>query len=111
MLDANEIEALDSIVRTLDGLQVDSRIRVMLYLRGRLDAMGISVSLGAPHVVAPSDKSEKSDAREKRKVADIRQLRSDKSPRSDVEMTALVCYYLKEEAPMTSARTRLTVTT
>lgn len=99
MLDSVEVEALDLIVRTLDSLPPEQRIRVMLYLKGRLDA---SVSAGPTTSRAsagtpepPSDHTRS----ETQKVTDIRQLRNDKAPRTDVEMAAVVGYYLQEEAP------------
>ncbi|HEY8768354.1 MAG TPA: hypothetical protein VIP09_14010 [Dehalococcoidia bacterium] len=99
MLDSSEIEALNAIVRTLEGLQEESRIRVMIYLRGRLDGMGTMATLSTPQLDRRSEVVDAAHPTQKRRIVDIKQLKSDKSPRTDVEMAALVGYYLQEEAP------------
>ena len=96
MLDPRETDAVNSITQALDALEPDGRVRVMLYLRGMLDGMGM---LPRPAPMTPAISKDDQPKTSKAKLVDIRQLRTDKSPRSDVEMAAIVAYYLREEAP------------
>jgi hypothetical protein len=105
MLDSAEIEALDSIIRTLDGLSPEQRVRVTLYLKGRLDA-SVSAAPPMPRAGVTALESPAAHSRgDPQKITDIRQLRTDKAPRTDVEMAAVVGYYLQEEAPEEERKT------
>jgi hypothetical protein len=95
MLEASELEAVSSIVQTLESLNAEARARVMLYLRGRLDAMGTVV----PTVTPITEDATRPKAERKSTVVDIRTLKNEKDPKSDIEMAAVVAYYLQEEAP------------
>ncbi len=102
MLDASEMEAVKTITAALDALGPESRLRVMLYMMGRLDAAGavkLSASGAAPLEESLAEAANRQPGAAKTSVIDIRTLKEAKAPRSDVEMAAVVAYYLQEEAP------------
>ena len=98
MLSATEIEALNSITPVLDALEPDSRTKVMIFLMGRLGTVG-TLPTPAPGPADQNGSEKVAREKAKAKVTDIRELRAEKSPKSDVEMATIVAFYLQEEAP------------
>jgi hypothetical protein len=99
MLDAKEREALNLIMGTLESLEPPARTRLMLYLRGLLDAFVHGATVAAPQPATIEEGAKGEGPVERTRVTDIRHLKEQKKPRTDVEMAALVAYYLQNEAP------------
>ncbi|MDD5139279.1 MAG: hypothetical protein PHY43_03340 [Verrucomicrobiales bacterium] len=97
-----ELEAIQQIIKALEGLDDTARSRVISYVFQRLGLGMPAQTIATPTVFqspggtmlplqgAPAGTSH---------ITDIRSLKESKAPKSDGEMAALVAYYLKHHAP------------
>lgn len=99
-----ELKAMTDIVSALSGLESDAQARVLNYVLGRLGIRssdgqlkqfsqapgGEMLPLSVPAQIGVGDAG----------VLDIRTLKEQKNPRSALQMSVLVAYYLKELAPV-----------
>ena len=99
-----ELQAMQVILRALNGLDGEAIQRVLDYVFGRLSSSGLprasSVSISPPYSSAPtaaepSAKPAPSSDPAGRRVS-IRDLKDQKRPNSSNQMAALVAYYLTE---------------
>ena len=94
-----ELNAINVILKALDGLEGESIQRVLDYVTGRL-SIGRSATVSAPTPATltftgyPPTVTTGSG-----KQPSIRDLKLEKSPSSSNQMAALVTYYLSEVAP------------
>lgn len=93
-----ELEAIKSITELLTNLNEGARQRTLNYV---LEHLGMKPSKGKELPLQKEHGSELPVVKieEQQKINDIRSLRDAKKPNSDVEMAALVAYYLSEIAP------------
>ena len=102
-----ELEAIKAITAALESLDKPARIRALQYA---MQHLGLSQEGGGrqmppnglPNRGTPEgDENSLMSAQPKLRtsVVDIRSLRNQKKPSSDIEMAALVSYYLAELAP------------
>jgi hypothetical protein len=99
-----ELDAINAILRALDGLDGESIQRVLDYVFGRLSIAKSSRTVSAVpssaffsghgHATSPSDAADAVSSLSKR--VSIRDLRDEKRPSSSNQMAALVAYYLSE---------------
>lgn len=91
---SKELDAVQTIVSTLEPLDGDTRQRVLLFA---LNQLGIT-KIGVPEIrMAGSGKTAK--VGQAGGVQTIRNLKKAKSPRFATHMAAVVAYYLSELAP------------
>lgn len=84
-----ELEAIKRVIEALTSLDETARQRVLKYAMEHL-----GMSSDAPPPLKRSEVKVSTNT-----VVDIRTLRDEKKPSSDVQMTTLVAYYLAELAP------------
>ena len=109
-----ELDAIKTIANVLQSLDPETQRTVLDYVarrlkinlggvspRGNTDAEGATPGLG--HVPPPVDTSPA-----KPRVVDIRSFREEKHPQTDVQMAAIVAYYLAELAPPERRKTGIT---
>jgi len=96
----NELKAIETITNTLKSIDKTAQKRVLQYAMQHLELeigqvnqlkKDLQVNTGLQHEIL--------DKKEKQKIVDIRSLRDQKKPNSDMEMAAIVAYYLSELAP------------
>jgi hypothetical protein len=103
-----ELEAIGTILRTLDGLDGESIQRVFDYVLGRMSLARPTVLAAAPvslpsvATAAPHEMSQTT-----RKLS-IRDLKETKRPESSNQMAALVAYYLSEIADPSESKDAIT---
>lgn len=91
---SKELDAIQTIVSTLEPLERDARQRVLLFA---LNQLGIT-KIGVPEIrVAGSGTAAKANRPSRPQT--IRSLKRSKSPRFATHMAAVVAYYLSELAP------------
>ena len=95
-----ELAAIKTIVEALQPLDGESRQRALAYAT---QSLGINAPAPpieqAPQRPSGANASGQSVAPSPSTVTDIRSLKDQKQPSTDVEMATLVAYYLKHEAP------------
>lgn len=96
-----EMDAIKTITAALDPLPEDARRRVLEYATSHL---GINVSPQPPSRV---DTYPPAGGAPRPRILDIRTLRDQKNPRSDIQMAAIVAYYLTELAPVEDRKTEI----
>lgn len=96
-----EVQAIQALIGALDPLDDASRNRVLDYVVRRFSLNPLPNTLGpaVPDVVAAETSLPPADPQSEQNIRDIRALKEQKSPRSAVEMSVLVAYYLSELAP------------
>jgi len=96
-----ELDAIKTIVEALQPLDGEARQRALAYATQRLGIEATAAPQVAPTPPSPfvETTSGQSDAPSPPTVTDIRSLKDQKQPGTDVEMATLVAYYLKHEAP------------
>lgn len=115
-----EVAAIGACMHALSPLNDDSRRAVVSYLITRLDLKIAHPTKGDGHG-PPSTEEEQSQKQtqtktptppppKRRKHTDIRSLKEEKQPASDVEMAALAAYYQSEVAPAEERRESITMT-
>ena len=97
-----EFEAIKTITGVLESLNASAQQRV---LRFAMEHLGLGADLrgqeqegGGGAEVQEGAEQENHEAKEKQ-IVDIRTFKNEKDPQSDVQMAALVAYYLAELAP------------
>lgn len=94
-----EMDAIKTVTQAFEALDENARQRVLDYA---VDHLGLArreaTAVGGVAQRAASAAGASAGPAE-REIVDIRSLREEKKPSSDVEMTALVAYYLYELAP------------
>lgn len=95
-----ELAAIKSIVEALEPLDADARQRALVYATQSLGIKPTSSQV-APQLPRPPgvDNGGQDHAPRPPIVTDIRSLKDQKQPSTDIEMATLVAYYLKYEAP------------
>jgi hypothetical protein len=101
-----ELAAIKAITKALTSLNKDARQRVLNYAVQHLGLSAPSQPLVSSGGVSTQEvgatglsKSITSPAKSEKKLVDIRSLKDQKNPTSDIEMVTLVAYYVKYEAP------------
>lgn len=96
-----EVQAIQALIGALDPLDDSSRNRVLDYVirRFSLNPLPNAVAPVVPEVTATEGSQPPADTQSDQVIRDIRTLKEQKSPRSAVEMSVLVAYYLSELAP------------
>lgn len=91
-----ELNAIKTIIEILKGLDDEARERTLKYVTEHLhlSMMGLAPSL--PH---PRPDASKLFPMEPLTANDIRTFKEQKKPKSDIEMAALVAFYLSELTP------------
>jgi len=103
-----ELNAISTIIKTLDGLDGETIQRVFDYVLGRLSiTRPIPFSKPAPVSVVASGHAALEATPTVRRVS-IRDLKDEKTPKSSNQMAALVAYYLTEIAPDSERRESVT---
>jgi|SRR5467141_1490883 len=93
-----ELNAMKTVIESLQSLKPDARVRVLQYVFNRLGISGLregSVTQAGPLPVAGPSDLPLSQAI----VKDVRTLKQERQPKSANQMAALVAYYLSELAP------------
>jgi len=96
----NELKAIETITDVLRPLDEAAQQRVLRYVMQHLGMQVEQADLSPPTL--PGNKGaqiEQPTQRLQQQVVDIRSLREQKRPGSDMEMAAIVAYYLSELAP------------
>ncbi len=102
-----ELGAIKAIINALEPFAPDARLRILQYATQHL---GISTGTAAPPNASSSGSAEPSNSGIQSpvspppKVVDIRSLRDEKQPKTDIQMAAIVAYYLAELAPKDSRK-------
>lgn len=97
-----ELEAIKAITSALEPFPKEARLRILQYATQHL---GISASTATnltpscAERAEPSNSAIQSPVNPQPKVVDIRALRDEKQPKTDIHMAAVVAYYLAELAP------------
>ncbi len=99
-----ELEAIKTIANALKPLDPEVRRRVLQYA---IQHLGIAeVPSGAIPAAAPTPRASANDTQPRQpgpdttqRIVDIRTFKHEKDPKSDVQMAALVAYYLAKLAP------------
>jgi hypothetical protein len=95
-----EVQAIQALIGALDPLDDASRNRVLDYVVRRFSLNPLpNTAAPVPEVTATEGSQPPADAQSDHVIRDIRTLREQKSPRTAVEMSVLVAYYLSELAP------------
>lgn len=96
-----ELEAINKIIKALDGLEPDEKRRVIEYTLTRLGLKVLDSQIsprkreeGMPFI--PTQPSNLHSSSEVTARIDIRALKEEKKPRSAIEMATLVAFYLSE---------------
>jgi len=115
MADATSIEkelaAIRAITSSLEPFEADARLRILQYATQHL---GISAGAATPPNDSSSGNAESSNAGIQSpkisppRVVDIRTFRNEKQPKTDMQMAAIVAYYLAELAPSESRKDTIT---
>lgn len=97
-----ELEAIKTITSALRPFAADARLRILHYATQHL---GITTGIAKPTNISPktaavSEPTAQSTESPQQRVIDIRTLRDEKQPKTDVQMAAIVAYYLAEVAPL-----------
>lgn len=96
-----ELQAIKAVASALEPFAEDARLRILQYATQHL---GISAGAAASHSSSSAKGSEpssigiQSSVNPQHKAVDIRTLRSEKQPKTDIHMAAVVAYYLAELA-------------
>lgn len=98
-----ELAAIKIIVEALQPLDGEARQRALTYVT---QSLGMNAPPVAPTPPSPPgvNTGEQSVTPPPPPVTDIRSLKDQKQPGTDVEMATLVAYYLKHEAPKTERK-------
>jgi len=96
-----EVEAIKTVTGALSPLKDDARKRVLAYV---LEHLGIALKDGQkrePPSSAPAEPpgAEPPAAPHEERIANIRSLREEKNPTTDMQMAAIVAYYVSRQAP------------
>jgi hypothetical protein len=97
-----ELEAIKAVNGALEPFEAEARLRILQYATQHL---GIPTVAATSTVAVTPEHAERSHAgipspvSSPPKVIDIRTLRDEKQPKTDIHMTAVVAYYLAELAP------------
>ena len=97
-----EVSAIRTVLGALEPLNADARERVIGFVFHRLGVSWSGALPGAPQVRSRADLAAATPTPirgTESRPGDIRTLRQQKNPRSAIEMTALVAYYLENLAP------------
>jgi len=96
----NELKAIETITNTLRSLDTTAQQRVLQYA---MQHLGLKVEQPGPSPpLSPADRGAQvgqPNQHLQQQLVDIRTLREQKRPSSDMEMAAIVAYYLSELAP------------
>jgi hypothetical protein len=99
-----ELEAIGTILRSLDGLEGESIQRVLDYVFGRLSIGQVRAATPPPVSTINPGSTMPTDFRRPQTQLSIRDLKEQKQPESSNQMAALVAYYLSEIAPETERK-------
>jgi hypothetical protein len=94
-----ELEAIGTILRSLDGLDGESIQRVLDYVFNRLSIGRPSSIVGGGVITAASPQLSAMGSAGPLRQSSIKDLRDEKQPDSSNQMAALVAFYLAEVAP------------
>lgn len=98
-----ELEAIKTIAGVLGALDANAQTRVLSYAMQHLRISPPGIVLqgpeGGPETARRDTEGPQTESGARPKVLDIRTLKEEKAPQSDVQMAALVAYYLAEMAP------------
>lgn len=98
-----ELTAIKAIAEALNPLNRDARQRVLNYAIQHLGLSAPSTTLVSPTSVSIQGEAQTSSTAfspvTDQKLVDIRSLKEQKNPSTDIEMATLVAYYVKHEAP------------
>src|SRR5882672_7921065 len=92
-----EIKSIGVILRALEGLDGESIQRVLEYVFSRLSIAGPSHVKAITNVM-PAQGLQPGESLHRATLPSIRDLKSEKQPKSSNQMAALVAYYLSEIA-------------
>jgi len=96
----NELKAIETITNILQQLDKTAQQRVLQYAMQHLGLQVEQADLSPPTLPANRGAQvEQQTQHLQQQVVDIRNLRDQKQPSSDMEMAAIVAYYLSELAP------------
>ena len=96
----NELKAIETITNTLSSLDKTAQQRVLQYAMQHLGLeIGQVYQLKQDLQINKEFLQEPKGEYGQQRVVDIRSLRDQKQPSSDMEMAAIVAYYLSELAP------------
>lgn len=95
-----ELEAIKAITGALEPFEAEARLRILQYATQHL---GIKTDLPESRnetgsTTGSQNAGDQQSVTSQRKVVDIRTLRDEKQPKTDVQMAAIVAYYLAELA-------------
>lgn len=97
-----ELKAINEIFNALNDLDEESKKSAIKYVLGRLNVNFEQELSQLPQTQIYKKEFVATDERVKidnAPLVDIRALKEDKNPRSDIQMAVLLAYYLKEKAP------------
>jgi hypothetical protein len=98
-MEDKEIKAIADIIAALEGLDPLAKSRVFRYVVERMNIQGtMSDSLAAPEYPSFTPITERVIPSSDKSFTNIRSLKEEKKPNSDIQMAVLVAYYLKEVA-------------
>jgi len=99
-----ELAAIRSIANTLKPFEPDARRRVLQYATQHLGIVDVPTGKVPAAPTTPAGSGEgieglQAGSGDKDKIVDIRRFKEEKNPKSDVQMAAVVAYYLAKLAP------------
>ena len=105
----HEIRAIEGVIGLLEPLDPEARARVIEYVFSRLEIVekgprAARLDVEAVEMLQRRAPGESKQAARSIRATDIRELREEKQPGSQVEMVVLVAYYLSELAPESEQR-------
>ncbi|HAU36415.1 MAG TPA: hypothetical protein DCX07_01695 [Phycisphaerales bacterium] len=102
-----ELEAIKAITSALTPFEAEARLRILQYATHHLgiktDAPGVQNKPDSK-AAGPQNAEDQTSVGSQRKITDIRTLREEKQPKTDVQMAAIVAYYLAELVPLDSRK-------
>ena len=102
-----ELDAIKTITSALDPLDSAAKQRVLEYATQHL-GLALPSHKQSEEDNASDDDDRGSNSAQQGRIADIRTLRNQKSPTSDVQMAAIVAYYLSKLAPPNERKDSIT---
>jgi hypothetical protein len=97
----DDFDAVKSLVGALENFSDEERKRIIRWACEKLGTKYEEKSTLVSNVIAPViPEKQESFLQNPNKTVDIRSLRTEKSPKSGIQMAVLVAYYLKEYAPL-----------
>jgi hypothetical protein len=104
---ATEVEAIKTVLTTLDSLSPEARVRVVRYAMTTLGIQVDSILSLAPRGEGQQGLLNKTEDRTEQSPVHIKDLTEKKKPRSANEMAAVVAFFLANSVPSDQRKTQI----